>query len=80
MKLKERLKGYEKKIELQKGVIRILESDVRMARYTGAQDLALALMRAYSTFDKGHMVSVADILEDIAFFSMKYTEGKQNDI
>jgi hypothetical protein len=76
MKLKEKLKEYEKKIELQKGVIRILEADVRRARYTGAQDLALALMRAYSAFDRGHMVSVADIMEDIAFFSKKYTEGK----
>lgn len=79
MKLKERLKKYEKKIELQRGVIRILEADLRRAWYTGAQDMALALMRAYSTFDKGHMVSVGDILEDIAFFSKKYTEGKQND-
>lgn len=76
MKLKERLKECEKKIELQRGVIRILEADVKKARREGAEDLAKALMRAYSTFDKGHMVSVGDILEDIAFFSKKYTEGK----
>ena len=76
MKLKARLKEYEKKIELQRGVIRILEADVKKSRREGAEDLAKALMRAYNTFDKGHMVSVGDILEDIAFFSKKYTEGK----
>ena len=76
MKLKARLKEYEKKIELQRGVIRILEADVKKARREGAEDLAKALMRAYGAFDKGHMVSVGDILEDIAFFSKKYTEGK----
>ena len=45
MKLKARLKEYEKKIELQRGVIRILEADVKKARREGAEDLAKALMR-----------------------------------
>lgn len=76
MKLKARLKEYEKKIELQRGVIRILEADVKKARREGAEDLAKALMRVYGAFDKGHMVSARDILEDISFFSKKYTEGK----
>ena len=75
MKLKQKLLEYEKKIELQKGVIRILEAEVKKSRREGAEDLAKALMRAYGAYDKGHMVCVGDILEDIRFFSRKYTEG-----
>ena len=78
MKLKERLKEYEHQAEIHKGVIRILEADVKKARREGTEDLAKALMRAYGAFDKGHMVSAGDILEDIAFFSKKYTEGNDD--
>ena len=67
MKLKARLKEYEENIERYRGVIRIVERDIRSARREGAEDLARSLMRAYGVFDKGHMVSVADILEDISF-------------
>lgn len=75
MKLRERAKALEAERDRYRGVIRILEADVKRARREGAEDLAKALMRAYGAYDKGHMVSVADILEDIRFFSRKYTEG-----
>ena len=55
MKLKQKLLEYEKKIELQRGVIRILEDEVKKSRREGAEDLAKALMRAYGAYDKGHM-------------------------
>lgn len=74
MKLKQRLKEYEHQAEIYKGVIRILEDEVKKSRREGAEDLAKALMRAYGAYDKGHMVCVGDILEDIRFFSRKYTE------
>ena len=81
MKLKERVAELENTVKRYKGVIRILEADVKKSRREGAEDLAKALMRAYSTFDKGHMVSAGNILKDIAFFSKKYTESldKENE-
>ncbi len=75
MKLRERVKALEAERDRYRGVIRILKADVKRARREGAEDLAKALIRAYSAFDKGHMVSAGDIIEDISFFSRKYTEG-----
>ena len=75
MKLKARLKEYEETIERYRGVIRILERDIRSARREGAEDLARSLLIAYSAYEPEHPVKACDVIEDIKFFVRKFTEG-----